>query len=435
MSTINNAADAPKILNPQLSSGRLEEPATSTLSAVALPAIIHSLVPGSANPLFHVSAQHAQGGRRNGQPAAINALNRQGVSVRYIHNPRPVVDHLANALRILAEAGLSTPENRTALNKTQYIENLANGFRILAEGDFLTQENFDDLIRNAQNAWGFAAALHGLKVAGLLTPANRAVLIQSEYRAGKLSSAFRILKEAGLMTQKNFDNLTQDLRYAENFVDESRELAKAGLLTPENFDNTQHIVNLVSGFSILTDGGRFVVVKDNLKALFTALIKNAEYARELATEFHSLREADIWRRDILTPLMMTPKNCDALIRNARHAKGLSRILQSLMRTDLGCGLNARVAQENFHALMTQANFDALIKNAKRAGWIAEGVRALSVAYILTQANFDKLLRGNGVHARIFVERMAETATPLTQNRFDETMGFIDWFDKIMNSVD
>ena len=99
------------------------------------------------------------------------------------------------------------------------------------------------------------------------------------------------------MTQKNFDCLTQNAEYAENFVDESKELEKAGLLTLENFGNTQHIVNLVSGFFILTDGGRFIVVQDNREALIKALIENAEYARELATGFHTLREADIWGRD------------------------------------------------------------------------------------------------------------------------------------------
>ena len=93
--------------------------------------------------------------------------------------------------------------------------------------------------------------------------------------------------------------------------------------------------------------------------------------------------------------MMTPKNCDAFIQNARHAKGLSRIVDSLRKTDFHAqpNRNASAAQENFHALMTQANFDALIENAERAGLIADGVSALSVAHILTQENFNGLLRG------------------------------------------
>jgi hypothetical protein len=207
--------------------------------------------------------------------------------------------------------------------------------------------------------------LNILREEKLWKPENRDALEQNSEYIGELVYGLETLAGADILDQVSFEALTKNAKYAYHLSEVLRALAKIELLSQQDVDPvTMHGFSEEFGLTTLDSNAAALDHQRN----FSTLIKNAAYASPLSDALEILAKASL----------LIPKNFNGLLDNITSACSIADVFSVLA--------NAKPT------LLIQDNIDALLKNAKHGNKIAEGLKTLSNASLLTQENVHSLTK-------------------------------------------
>lgn len=304
---------------------------------------------------------------------ATNAIFHYGAL--HAHRNTPVAD----SLRLLSQASLSTPQNRAALiGNAEYAGIVSYGLRRLSgQNNLLTQPHFDTLITSGLGAERMARALCILSNAGLLQT-NYNVLISSGANMQTIVNGLICLSEpvrSNLVTQANFDALIASRANAYQTAEAIVILESTGLL-PQTTCNALVASGAnactLEGIRILSNANKNLLTPDNL----AALVESGANAWAVADGICFLSDAN---EDLVTR-----ENLALLVANGPNAREVADRLRFPNESDERVSERALAARQiAFANLMRECErrgspeaLLTIIQNAKPSRQLYEEARTL-----------------------------------------------------------